>query len=191
MSNSPSAIQTFSGVFIDPFAPDPTCIRIEDLAHAVANQCRFSGHTRRHWSVAAHSCLVSLLCSDEHKLDGLMHDAHEAICVDVPSPLKQHPSMQGYRDLEATIEAAVRLRFRLAPKKSHEVVLADNIALWAEAGELLHGTSGWSCNSDKAFYERRTFWARERIREMIDLDSEKLFLENYFLLTGGDIHASL
>jgi uncharacterized protein len=193
MSNSASAIQTFTGIFLDPFDPDPEKIDITDIAHALANQCRFSGHTKRRWSVAHHSCLVSALCPDEFKLDGLLHDAHEAFCVDLPTPIKRHPSFAPYRDLERTVAAAVAERFGVTQSMLRIAAVSrfDRIALWAEAEELLHGTSEWTSldtmSRDTSLLD--IAHARLFIRDMLELDAETLFLKQFAVLTGKDVHA--
>ncbi|MBU6429149.1 MAG: phosphohydrolase [Cyanobacteria bacterium REEB65] len=151
MSHSPTGIQTYTGVFVDPFAPDPDSIRIEDIAHALSLQCRFSGHVRRHWSVAAHSCLVSDLCPVEHALAGLLHDATEAYLVDVPRPVKHHPGMAMYREAETALEAVVAARFGVTYPWPSVVLSIDRFVLGCEARALLHGTDHWS---DFA----RSFW---------------------------------
>lgn len=64
---------------------------ITDLAYALAGQSRFAGHLNRWWSIAHHSMFVSQLAptaGPEVALYGLLHDAHEAITSDVPSPFK-------------------------------------------------------------------------------------------------------
>ena len=186
---SPSAIQTFTGAFFDPFAPDPGLIDIRDIAHALANQCRYSGHTRVHWSVAAHSCLVSACCSSEFRLEALLHDGHEAYVLDLPTPLKRHESMQPYRSMEQAVEQAVRFRFGLPLTTGLEIRHADRIALWAEAEELLHGTSDWVTETPHPNSELEIKWARERIREMLGMNSERLFLSTFNMLKGVDVHA--
>jgi hypothetical protein len=52
-------IKTFSGINFYPMDPRPEDIRIEDIAHALSNQCRFSGHVAVFHSVAQHSILVA------------------------------------------------------------------------------------------------------------------------------------
>src|SRR6266496_1501995 len=85
------AIMTYSGELITPLNPDPDDIQIEDIAHALSNQCRFSGHCKQFYSVAEHSCRVSDLCSYEHQLGGLLHDGTEAYLSDIARPIKQQP----------------------------------------------------------------------------------------------------
>ena len=84
-------IGTFSGLRFWPLAPNLEKILVEDIAHALAHQCRFGGHASRFYSVAEHSVHVSQLCLPEHALWGLLHDASEAYLVDLPRPLKLLP----------------------------------------------------------------------------------------------------
>ncbi len=116
------AIQTVSGRWLDPLAPDPGSIDVGDIAQALANQCRFGGHSRRFYSVAQHSTIVSDVCerrgaSAAEALAALMHDAGEAYLVDLPHPLK-HRSELGppYRKAERLLEEAIRARFDLVPQ---------------------------------------------------------------------------
>src|ERR1019366_6268112 len=82
-----SAIRTYTGILFDFEEPEASPIRIEDIAHALSLLCRFAGHCKEFYSVAEHSVRVSYACPEEHALWGLMHDASEAYCVDVPRPL--------------------------------------------------------------------------------------------------------
>lgn len=73
-------------------APNPAP-RIEVIAHALAQINRFTGHASRPYSVAEHSLLVADIVRDaghscHAQRAALMHDAHEAFCGDVASPIK-------------------------------------------------------------------------------------------------------
>jgi len=61
---------------------------IEDIAHALANICRWTGHTSRFYSVAEHCIRAAAIAPPECKLHVLMHDAAEAYLGDVATPLK-------------------------------------------------------------------------------------------------------
>lgn len=66
---------------------------IEEIAHALAQINRFTGHAKRPYSVAEHSMLVATIAAGEgatpvQQLAALLHDAHEAYVGDVSSPAK-------------------------------------------------------------------------------------------------------
>ena len=48
-------VETFSGLYVDTKSPKPETIRLEDVAHALANTCRYGGHCLRFYSVAEHA----------------------------------------------------------------------------------------------------------------------------------------
>lgn len=67
--------------------------RIEEMAHALAQINRFTGHAKRPYSVAEHSLLVATIAASEgataeQQLAALLHDAHEAYVGDMASPAK-------------------------------------------------------------------------------------------------------
>ena len=67
-------------------APNPKNIYLEDIATSLAHQGRFCGHTKRFYSIAQHSVLVSHHC--DYPREGLMHDGTETYVGDVSRPLK-------------------------------------------------------------------------------------------------------
>ena len=130
-------IQTNSGVAFWPLDPRPEEIRIEDIAHALAHQCRFSGHTREFYSVAEHSVRVSLMCDPRDALWGLLHDASEAYLQDVARPIKQLPAMAEYRNAEERLQKVIGLKFGLHRQQPDSVSIADKIMLGIEARDLM------------------------------------------------------
>lgn len=82
--------------------PDPG--KIEAVAHALSQMCRFAGHTPYPYSVAEHSVLAARHwgTTREQKLVLLLHDAHEAFFGDISAPLKDHLFREGspVRDVE-------------------------------------------------------------------------------------------
>ncbi len=128
-------ILTLNGAFFDYRAPEQHQFAIDEIAHALANLCRFTGHTRSFYSVAQHSVLVCDLAPPEHRLEALLHDAHEAYVGDVNSPLKSLLPM--YREVEARCEAALRRQFRLPERKATAVKLADHTAYQIERFVLM------------------------------------------------------
>ena len=139
-------IQTYTGRAFYPLNPGRSDISIADIAHALSMQCRFTGHTRRFYSVAEHSLRVSGLIDrlnggmeDSHPsaLWGLLHDASEAYLVDVPRPIKHMPELAQYRKLEHETMMSVALTFGLSCVEPPEVKEADNIMLAIEARDLM------------------------------------------------------
>lgn len=123
---------------------DPREIDIVDIAHALANLCRFTGHTRTFCSVAQHSVAVSRLVPREHALAGLMHDASEAYLGDVSMPLK--PLLPGYREIEARVHQAIFEHFGIDPVLPPEVKRADMKMLATERLRLMpDDPTPWPC----------------------------------------------
>src|SRR5438477_8188248 len=77
-----------SGAWFDFRAPASSNFTIEDVAHGLANICRYAGQCRRFYSVAEHSILVSETALG-FELEALLHDAAEAFMGDITRPLKQ------------------------------------------------------------------------------------------------------
>lgn len=139
--NTPDAIFTYSGIFIRPLDPDPRAIRIEDIAHALSNQCRWTGHTSRFFSVAEHSMGVAeLVIPSRLALQALLHDASEAYLSDLARPIKKAPGLgEIYLEVEAKLEAAIAERFGFdgLPLEHAVIKAADERMLWAEARMLI------------------------------------------------------
>lgn len=132
-----SAIRTYTGQLFDFVNPEASPISIEDIAHALSLLCRFAGHCKEFYSVAEHSYRVSYVCPEEHALWGLMHDASEAYCVDVPRPLKHMANMEHYRAHEKRVQRAICGWFNMVPVEPPEVKAADMVLLVTEQRDLL------------------------------------------------------
>lgn len=118
-------LQTATGKVFDFENPTPEMICPEDIVLALSRTTRFNGHVP-FYSVAQHSLEVSFRFLDaERALIGLLHDAAEAYVGDVVSPLKRMPYMQGYRDLEGRVWAAIASRFELPEEIPEEIEHAD------------------------------------------------------------------
>jgi uncharacterized protein len=131
-------IQTATGVRFYVVDPKPEDVRLRDIAVALAKLCRFGGHVPGNliYSVAQHSVLVALSLPHHLRVQGLLHDAAEAYCVDIPRPLKR--ALVNYDVIEARIAACIGDRFGVElcelPPEVHE---ADERALWTEKRDLL------------------------------------------------------
>ena len=109
-------ISTYSGIKFYPFDPKPEQIKIDDIAHALSMTPRFGGHGNRFYSVAEHSVYIATYVLDysedpELSLYGLLHDASEAYCTDIPSPIKE--GLPDYQFLEKNIMNTVEEAFGL------------------------------------------------------------------------------
>ena len=135
-------IRTFSGLQFWPLDPRPEELRIEDIAHALSQQCRFAGHSRLFYSVAEHSVHVSALCPLEDALWGLLHDASEAYLQDVARPLKSLPEFAAYREAERHLQEMIVRGFGLDAEPPASVHDADNAMLHLESRCLLTGGLG-------------------------------------------------
>lgn len=144
---------TFTGLYVEPLDLEPSLIRVEDVAHALSNQCRFSGHVREFYSVAEHSvrvtrALESGVIAGDVPLDvlrwGLMHDAAEAYLTDVARPLKDDAYFgRAYRGAEARAMTAVAERFELEGREPSVVKVADMVLLATERRDLLPANGTW------------------------------------------------
>lgn len=178
MIYSSSTIQTFTGKVFDVFNPDPDLICVEDIAHALSNQCRFTGHVQAFYSVAQHSVLVSDLAMD-FPLYGLLHDASEAYLTDVASPIKHHPEFEFYRKVEAKLQDVIYRRFGLYPVTPPSVKEADGMALRMEAQQMmgpLKVDGDWNSGPVK----------KELIMPLHSTIAEKLFLRAFKALEEKD-----
>ena len=136
-------IYTYSGVRFYPLDPRPEDINIPDIAHALAQSCRFTGHTSKFYSVAEHA--VRMACealkqgmSRELAFVALMHDASEAYIVDVPRPLKAEPYFGAlYKKYEEGIMEVVAAKYNFAWPMPDEIKILDNRLLNTEQRDLM------------------------------------------------------
>lgn len=150
MSVSGPTILTASGRYVNPLELAAGDVCLEDVAHALANQCRYSGHTRVFYSVAEHSVRVARHLLEQQQppglaLWGLLHDAAEAYLVDLPRPLKHEPTFGPvYRRAEARAMLAVCDHFDLPPEEPGPVKDADLVLLATERRDLLPPAGDWA-----------------------------------------------
>lgn len=130
--SAPDWILTHSGKRFSFQDINPDAINIEDIATALSNICRFTGHLDQHYSVAQHCVLVSHLVEPHLAFEALMHDASEAYCGDVSSPLKAR--LPDYREIEGRVDRAIRAKYGLPLVESPEVKVADLRMLATEMG---------------------------------------------------------
>jgi len=128
-------MQTVSGRQFWPIDPRPEDVHIEDIAHALSMMCRFGGHCDRFYSVAEHSVLLSWKVPQEDALWALLHDASEAYIADIVRPAKRF--INGYKEMEVRIMAAVCGAFNLPIIPPPSVKRADTAILADEAAQIM------------------------------------------------------
>ncbi|HWK30224.1 MAG TPA: hypothetical protein VNS09_26890 [Solirubrobacter sp.] len=130
-------IQTLSGRRVNPLDARPEDIDIADVAGALANLCRFGGHSRAFYSVAQHSVIVcdqleALGATRDELRAALLHDAAEAYLGDLPHPIKHRSELgAAFKAAETQLEAVIAERFAL-PDASARVKPLDRALLAAE-----------------------------------------------------------
>jgi uncharacterized protein len=102
------AIMLKSGSWFDFCSPASSDFTIEDIAHGLANICRYAGQCKKFYSVAEHSILVSEIAVG-FEFEALLHDAAEAFIGDITRPLKQ--LLPEYKKIESSVQRAVLGRF--------------------------------------------------------------------------------
>jgi 5'-deoxynucleotidase YfbR-like HD superfamily hydrolase len=109
-------VQTYTGQRVDYLNPDLDTIKIEDIAKHLANECRFVGGTRFHYSVGHHSLLACGLAPKHLKLEGLLHDAEEYVVKDLPPQLVAAMSrgvVNQYKFIKNKFKRAIADKFKL------------------------------------------------------------------------------
>jgi len=132
-----------------PLDPRPEIVCLEDIAHALAHLCRWTGHTAYHYSVAQHAVQVALAVEQmapDYALLALHHDDAEAYLGDIARPWKRNlyilrddgspvPVDQVEEEMRAVILTALGI---CAPAEAWDVItVADNRVLQAEAEALM------------------------------------------------------
>ena len=138
---APPKIVTFSGTLFDIIEPDLSEFTIVDIAHALSHICRFVGHTRKFYSVAQHSVLVSKNVPEAYALEGLLHDASEAFLGDVAKPLKN--ILPEYRGIEKAVEKAIAKKFGLSFPFHSSIKIADLRAVTTETRDVMPDNEQW------------------------------------------------
>ena len=156
-------IETASGKKFWTLNPIVDDIDIMDIAHALANKCRFTGHCKRFYSIAQHSVLVSQLVSDIYALEGLLHDAAEAYMPDLAYPLRG--GFCNWEEIENRVHTAIAKRFRLIHPYPVEVNIVDRKIVRDEAWSLMHSQGKDWPGSREKFGMRVRPWSAEESKE--------------------------
>lgn len=139
-------IRTYTGIEFYLDDPRPEVVDIRDIAHALSNICRFTGHTKSFYSVAQHSvwvadCLILWDCPRSLVKAGLLHDAAEAYYGDLSYPLKlmlgeQLKAVTG--PINRAVDEALGLT-NLEPVHRAMIKSADNYGMLADGKAMVKG----------------------------------------------------
>lgn len=174
-------IMTYTGLFMDPLAPEPEQVRIEDIAHALSMISRANGHFPEVHTVAQH-CLE---CAAEAKarnlprqtqLFCLLHDGAEAYLGDFIQPVKAR--MEGYREAEDHLLDKIYRKFAGRTPSEEEQKAVKEIDKTLLYFEFLH-YMGVGCGDPGAGLQSRPVFSEMPRREV-----EERYLETYRELRG-------
>lgn len=166
-------IETYSGIrfYYDDIKPE--MIKIYDIAHALSQICRFTGHTKEFYSVAQHSVLV---CDAQttlaEKRAGLLHDATETYVNDLPSPMKVCVNLGDYKKLENQIHAVINEKYHVNDGMTPNIKKADLAALFTEKRDVLNRPSDWGWGKDIVMF-------KEKIIPLQPKEAKELFLTRF------------
>ena len=126
---------TYTGQLVDPLNLSPDDIDIEDIAHSLALQNRYGGHTLWPYSVAQHSILLARAVPKSLARAALMHDASEAYCSDLPHPIKKN--VPQYNSIEIPIQTAIFAKYNIPWDHMEEVSYYDRAICLDEMSQLM------------------------------------------------------
>ena len=178
-------ITTYTGEKFYHLRPTAAMIHIEDIAHSLSMQCRWTGHTKFHYSVAQHSWYASYLVGEDWRANGremaltaLLHDASEAYLGDMNRPLKHYtPAGAAYREIEESVERVIYEKFGLSYPMPEVVDAADTQMLYVEKAQLMTVTEATQYEACK--------WGRDEteapvvIKRWTPRRAEKMFLKRF------------
>lgn len=175
-------IITHSGKKFYHLKPTEQMIDIDDIAHSLSMICRWTGHTKFHYSVAQHSIYASRIVEPGLALSALLHDASEAYLGDMNRPLKHFTAAgPAYLEIEAVVEKTIFRKFGLPYPLPKEVKEADIQMLYAEKAQLMNVTKATKYESSKWGADETE--ADIRIVRWTPRHAKKTFLKRFAELT--------
>lgn len=169
-------IVTFTGKQFFLLKPRLEDIDIIDIAHSEAMQCRWTGHSRYHYSIAQHSVLCSFLGPEDEALERLMHDGSEAYIGDWNRPLKHYSSAgDAYRKVEKPLQELVYQATGCRTIEPASVKIADEAMLYAELEQL----TPWPRDFEVSNPHTRSKAADVKIEQWSPEYAERMFLERF------------
>jgi 5'-deoxynucleotidase YfbR-like HD superfamily hydrolase len=146
-----TSICTFSGIQFHPLDPEPHLVNPNDIAHSLAYQCRYAGHSKFFYSIAEHSVLVADYVNRRwpgHRdlvASALLHDASEAYLTDLGGPIKRDPRvLEWWNPVEEKLERVISEAFGVPFPIPDEVYEADRQILRLEIEHLMPKVNWWT-----------------------------------------------
>lgn len=185
-----TAVETYSGRYVDLLNPDPETICLADIAVGLSNACRFVGQVSRPYNVAEHSVRATweaerMLLSPAARLGTLLHDAHEAYTGDLSAPFKhalEQLAPGAVKKIQGVLDVAIGLAFDISPEmfKLPVVKLIDDAVMFREAAGLKysHGIGEHWGNTE--YHEPLVAYG------WTPAEAERRFIETYERLTNGN-----
>lgn len=168
-------MQTYTGKEFYPLDARLDEICIEDIAHALSMQTRYSGHCLQFYSVAEHCVLAATCVETKLKLNMLMHDASEAYLCDVPRPIKS--SLTNYKEIEQKLEILIAQKFGLQFPFHEHIREIDNAMLDVERVQnMAKPPKAWDHLTDLVLPITLQFWTPP--------EAEAEFLKAFYLYGG-------
>jgi 5'-deoxynucleotidase YfbR-like HD superfamily hydrolase len=185
-------LTTVSGNVVEFTNPNPDSLDIDDIAHNLSHACRWGGAVDQFYSVAQHCVLVHdcVLASlgrthvtlrEDYRqiaLAALLHDASEYLLCDMPTPVKYHPLMEGYRILERRLQGAVGDKYGLPAKlfKCQMIKEADMRVRIAEAEDFSDMPLSMACCSHEQTAPR---WPEYNLQPWQSPHAKRIFLSRF------------
>lgn len=172
----PPVIGTYSGGCFHVLEPRVEEVKLIDIAHALSQNVRYTGHVSKPWSVALHCLKVSSILADEGasftvQLQGLLHDAPEAYLVDLPRPLKDN-EWPNYRDIDHRIQGCIALAFDVPFPFADHVKAVDDAMISREVANFFKpGSFMWRRYKITEKRHDLLVWAPE--------EAERLYIERF------------
>lgn len=136
-------ILTYSGKMFDIVNLTEDMIDPEDMIHALSFTPRWSGHSKKFYSVAAHCLRVAELVKEMFpesgnvgELAALLHDGPEAYIKDVARPIR--PLLKGYDTIDNAILKTMCQKYNVPYPLPSYIWVADDIALATEKQDLMN-----------------------------------------------------
>lgn len=175
-------IVTYTGKTFDLINPSPNMICIEDIAHALANICRYTGHVSKFYSVAQHCVLMAESDLPGNSLVRLLHDSAEAYIGDISRPWKQNLHVADFNRPISIHESGILYNISIALGFSIIINLdikeADNRMMATEIRDLMRYNAEFDpiINNYKPLPDKIISWE--------PLYAESRFLQAYYNLCG-------